>query len=95
MSGMKPSLGRVVHYMLNAGDVGLIDQRIPIKGPDGMVQRNPVHAGQVLPAEVVAVFDAGAGTANLKVKLDGYGEHWATSRVEGTTPGTWAWPPRV
>lgn len=45
------------------------------------------------PAMVVRVFDD--GKCNLKVQLDGNDTTWATSVLEGTTPGTWHWPPRV
>lgn len=59
---------------------------------------NTAYAGQVFPAHVVAVFPGGTevnGVCNLHVLLDGNDSYWATSRVEGETPGTWSWPPRV
>jgi len=46
------------------------------------------------PATVVRVF-GDSGKINLKVHLDGPSDHWATSIDEGTSPGTWHWPPRV
>lgn len=90
----KPSLGRKVLYMLTDGDVLMIEQRTPY-GSGGV--RNPVRVGQVYPAEVVAVFhpEADNPVANLVVQLDGLAQHWATSRAEGTEPGTWHWPPRI
>lgn len=59
---------------------------------------NRAEEGQVFPADVVRVFPGGSevnGVCNLQVKLDGNDTYWATSRVEGDKPGTWAWPPRV
>ena len=55
---------------------------------------NPASEGDVCAAVVVAVFGNGEHV-NLKVLLDGNDDHWATSRPEGTSPGTWAWPPRA
>jgi hypothetical protein len=92
---MKATLGRIVHYTLTATDVELINYNRPrwAKGQPEMM-RNAVQVGGVLPAVVVAVFGDGEHV-NLSVWLDGYGTYWATSRPEGTTPGTWAWPPRI
>lgn len=88
------SLGRVVHYRLSAGDVKAIDEQYPIGDP--IVHRNAVREGQLCAADVVAVFTPSeANTANLKVKLDGNVTYWATSRIEGTEPGTWMWPLRA
>jgi hypothetical protein len=54
---------------------------------------NDAQAGQVYPAVSVRVWSP--GMANLQVMLDGNDVYWATSRHEGTEPGTWAWPPRA
>lgn len=54
---------------------------------------NDAQAGQVCPAVSVRVWSP--GMANLQVMLDGNDVYWATSRHEGSEPGTWAWPPRV
>jgi hypothetical protein len=89
----QPTIGRIVHYTLNAGDVTLIDRHSP-RIVDGRTVRNDVRAGQAYPAQVVAVFGSGS-TANLIVQLDGEGQHWATSRQVGDGEGQWAWPPRV
>jgi hypothetical protein len=89
-----PSLGRIVHYRLSEHDVAEIDRESPRRTGGVGVQRNPVSVGQVYPAQVVATFGSGT-TANLAVQLDGAAQHWATSRVEGDSPGTWCWPPRV
>jgi hypothetical protein len=88
---MKPTLGRIVHYRLNAGDVAAIDRNVPHAGAN----RNHVREGEVYPALVVRVFDPSVTTANLVVQLDGLAQYWATSRTEGDEPGHWSWPPRV
>lgn len=88
MPDQQPTLGRIVQYVLNEGDVAAINQMHPDKS-----KRNPVRAGQTLPAIVVATF--GGTTVNLRVLLDGYGEYWATSRQEGDGPFYWHWPARV
>lgn len=85
MSG-QPTVGRIVHYTLNDGDVRAIDVA-------GRRHRNSVTAGDVYPAVVVRTF--GGSTCNLQVLLDGEGSYWATSRAEGDQPGNWAWPPRT
>lgn len=54
---------------------------------------NNAEEGQVYPAVAVRVWDP--SMANLSVALDGTDTYWATSRHEGTEPGTWAWPPRA
>jgi hypothetical protein len=89
----QPTVGRIVNYKLNEGDVAQIDANLPIHSSD--VHRNAVKAGDVYPAKVVRVFDPSTSTVNLQVSLDGDCLYWATSRVEGDQPGQWAWPSRV
>lgn len=86
---MKPTIGRIVHYRLSAGDVQSINIQHAAR------DRNAVHADMVLPAMVTAVFGEESGTANLAVQLDGTGTYWATSRAEGDGQGQWSWPPRA
>lgn len=89
-----PTVGRIVHYRLSAGDIGGIDRNTPQRDGDGRVVRNAVRGGQVYPAQVVAVF--GSSTeVNLVVQLDGVAQYWATSRSEGDGEGQWSWPERV
>jgi hypothetical protein len=85
-----PTVGRIVLYRLNAGDVALIDRRLP----EHLEHRNAVYEGDVYPAMVVRVFDPST-TANLQVFLDGDCSYWATSRTESGEPGHWSWPPRT
>lgn len=87
-----PSIGSVVHYQLSANDCATVDLQSPQRDGDGRYLRNPVSEGQVLPAQVVAVF--GPVCVNLVVQLDGRGQHWVTSRCLGDQPGTWSWPAR-
>lgn len=80
-----PPLGTIVHYQLNDGDVAWIDRGVDTAALATV--RNPVRAGQTYPAQVVS----GHGpSVNLVVQLDGTVQYWATSRVEGTAPGTWS-----
>lgn len=89
---MTPTVGSHVFYKIAEADLPLIDERAPQHKPGAasVYLRNHVRAGQVYPAQVVAVFGSGT-TANLMVQLDGYGQFWATSRVEGSGPGQYAW----
>lgn len=94
MSDQKPSVGRIVHYTLNEGDVNMIaNQRLAA----GHRTHNVAKLGDTYPATVVRVFDPSSTTANLQVHLDGTDTYWATSRQEGQPgeAGHWAWPPRV
>lgn len=79
------TVGRIVHYTLSDQDVRLIAERDRIG--------NGVQEGQVYPAIVVRTF--GKHGANLQVFLDGDDTYWATSRLEGEGPNTWAWPQKV
>jgi hypothetical protein len=98
-----PTVGRIVHYTLSAGDAGAINGRrfcVPRLGePDlntGLVDRtgNQAAEGDVCAAVIVRAF-APATTVNLQVLLDGDDSYWATSRTEGEGPGFWSWPPRA
>lgn len=98
---MRPTIGRIVIYRLNVGDVQQISaaRSVPvdpgISGQSfvhGMIG-NPVTAGDECPAMVVRTFDEGKHL-NLKVQLDGRDTLWVTSRGEGTEDGTWRWPER-
>jgi hypothetical protein len=87
-----PTPGRTVLYRLSEDDAGRINQ----DRAHNSVAGNFADAGQVYPAVVVRMFPGNPhGVVNLKVLLDGPDTFWATSRHEGTEPGTWAWPERV
>jgi hypothetical protein len=87
---MTPTIGRIVHYTLSEYDATSIEQM------PGRPNRNPVAAGQTYPAVIVRIFGDNPGShVNLQVFLDGDCSYWATSRKEGTEPGTWAWPARI
>lgn len=96
---MQPTIGRIVHYTLSEGDAMVIKQnrqeRVAAASGIASASRfgNDVEAGQVYPAQIVRVFSP--SSANLQVFLDGSDQYWATSRSEGSNPGTWSWPPRV
>lgn len=101
---MKPTIGRIVHYVLSQSDDVHTGEQF---------YRNA--EGQIVPAIVVAVWSESC--VNLVVFLDGYNhghdkvrnpdkpggfEHvaavnrWVTSRTysESGQPGTWHWPPQ-
>lgn len=84
---MDVTIGRIVHYTLAAGDA----DQIKIARQDSGGSGNQVAEGDVYPAMVVRTF-GGPATANLQVHLDGTDTFWATSRMEGNGPGSWAWP---
>jgi hypothetical protein len=106
----QPTIGRIVHYQLSDADADAINRRrddyeafqrgrTPVlpgqPGRDGHIAHvgNRVMAGDTFPAMIVRTF--GAAYVNLQVHPDGNDTYWATSRAEGSTPGTWTWPPRV
>ena len=81
---MKPSVGRIVHYVLPSGQVGAHRPAIVVHvWPGG--SGNPYPDGE---------------TVQLQVFMDGSNDwyftsiHWATSVThdEGKAPGTWHWP---
>lgn len=96
----KPTIGRIVHYTLSEHDAEQINRRradfaaaSPANTSFVGHVGNHASAGDAYPAMVVRTF--GGSAANLQVFLDGNDAYWATSRTEGTEPGTWAWPPRA
>lgn len=105
---MKATVGRTVQYTLSEDDAGQINRRRTdgksiaerIKAaiwPLGAQAHigNQAEAGQVYPMVVVRTWgDAPGSSVNGQVMLDGNDVFWATSRTEGTQPGTWAWPAR-
>jgi hypothetical protein len=85
---VKPTPGRIVHYRLTDADANLITQN-----RTGVVTGNDAREGDYYPAMVVRRFGDNP-YINLQVFLDGPDSYWATSRGEGSEPGTWTWPPR-
>ena len=89
---MKPTLGRIVLYVLTAADAEAINAS---RGDELTPQRgNRAEEGQIFPSMVVAVWGDGENPpTNLKVQLDGTDAYWATSRhmSDFETPGTWHW----
>lgn len=92
---MQPSIGRIVHYKLGAGDVNAIANQRAAAGRKDHAHHNVVREGDVYPAMVVRVFDPSVTTANLQVFLDGGDSYWATSRTESPDTGHWMWPERT
>lgn len=81
-----PSVGRMVHYLLDEGDVDLIDRTRVITSAKG----NMPQVGDQCSAVITRVLPN--DNVNLKVFLDGEDTFWAPGRQEGTLPGNWIWP---
>lgn len=101
---MKPSIGRIVHYGLGAGDVARIHKRredfqryrVSADYQDtGYVAHygQPPLTGETLPLMITRVWDD--GSISGQVILDGSDTLWVNMVPEGEGPGTWSWPPRV
>lgn len=92
---MKPTTGRILLYKLSQADINAIEAKRAGIGWVG----NPLCAGEVVPMIAVRIFEdefgAGIPGVNGKLMLDGEDSFWATSRREGSEPGTWSWPPRA
>lgn len=94
--------GRIVQYVLSASDADEINRRRVAKThepgwPAGAQAHtgNRALEGDVLPMVVCRVWHESLVSVNGQVFLDGNDTFWATSRHEGTEPGTWHWPKRV
>ena len=104
---MKPSIGRIVHYVLNQQDVEQIERRRVRnagRGPNWPAGAqahvgNPVSVGERVPMIICVVWPNEHGPnfdgVNGQVILDGNDSLWITSAKEGTEPGTWHWPENV
>lgn len=98
---MRPSIGRLVHFILSEQCADEINRRrIPGIGhgkswPDGAQAHvgNRVGAGEHVPMIVTMVWPE--RTVNGQIILDGNDSLWRCSVEEGSTPGTWHWPERV
>ncbi len=101
---MKPTIGRIVIYVLTAADAESINARRAARRDcgDELAKQpgaqchvgNPVRDGIECAAVIVNVFgDTPTAAVNLKVLLDGSDDHWATSRCNDhtKTPGSWHW----
>lgn len=74
---MKPTIGRIVNYYTTES------QRTKMRNSPNC------NVSERLPAMIVAVWTP--TTVNLKVHLDGEGDLWVTSVVEGILEGQWGW----
>lgn len=107
----KPSVGRIVHYVLTDYDAAAINKRRSdfqafrsnFSGPsdpgqagaDGHMAHVGNHAAEGQVCAAIIVRIFGGPAVNLQVILDGNDTYWATSRTEGAEPGMWAWPERA
>lgn len=86
---MKPTIGRIVIYRLDALDKAKLKE---------LGQDNPNNGADEAPAIVVRVWSDTC--VNLKVCIDGPTDLWITSAaIESSTDSVkerrWLWPPRV
>jgi hypothetical protein len=88
---MKPSIGRIVRYVLSQSDAQHLNTRRMVTRAAG----TQCTAGQCVPAMITKVW-WGTDAVNLRVILDGEDNHWVQSRTENAekSPGSWHWPER-
>lgn len=103
---MKPSIGRIVHYMLCEQDAEAINRRRDdttkhrtehIENATGAQVHvgNPVYEGDVFPMMITRVWgDDPNSCVQGQVFLDGNDTLWVTSVQVGSVPRTYAWPDR-
>lgn len=103
---MRPSIGRIVHYMLTAQDAAQINRRRTSKAsianriemgtwPEGAQAHvgHQVEVGDVLPMIVTRIEDS--RNLNGQVFLDGNDTLFVTMVSEGEgLEGFWSWPKR-
>ena len=99
---MTPTIGRIVHYKLNAINAEHVNRR----REDGKGERsasqdksgaqvhvgNIVHEGETVPMMITRTFIGTASLVNGQVILDGNDGLWVTSVEQGQEPGNWDWP---
>lgn len=105
MSEQVPSIGRIVHYRLNAHDAGAINRRRDdafqhrdTRTADGsqIHTGNGAHPGDAYPLIITRVWGTDPGCAvNGQVLLDGNDTLWVTSRCGGEGEGQYSWPVRA
>lgn len=79
----RPTPGRIVLYKLSGEDAA--------QAHIG----NAPREGDLVPLLIIRVWsDDPLAAVNGQAFLDGNDVLWVTSRLEGTAPGTWSWPPR-
>jgi hypothetical protein len=102
MGFMKPSVGRIVHYMLSSSDAEQINRR-RTTGPE-IAERikterwplgaqahigNAVNAGDVFPMAIIRVWgDSDTSAVNGQVWLDGSDSYWVKSASQVTADST-------
>jgi len=106
---MIPTVGRIVHYSLDALDVERIlkdrAERDLVRGSANLPPKywgNQPYLGQAYPAVIVVAWGKDeTSMANLQVLLDGEDTLWVTSKGQHLDPSTepdaghWIAPPRA
>lgn len=101
---MDPTIGRIVLFKLTKAQAEQVNRRrlgqdnVPaivdrVNWPVGAQAHvgHPAAEGDTSPMIVTRVW-ADLDGVNGQVFLDGNDVLWVTSALEGTEPGTWAWP---
>jgi hypothetical protein len=86
----KPSIGRIVHYVLGKGDV----KSIEAYRSEQHVEGGMMEEGQIVPMIITKVLNGGPAV-NGQAYLDGPDILWVRSALQGDGPRNWMWPPRV
>jgi hypothetical protein len=106
VTGQKPSVGRIVHYVLSEQNADGVNRRRADASRNMAAHRdradggqvhigNVAEAGQVCPLVIVRVWSG--ELVNGQVLLDGNDTLWVSSMRLGEPDelGTWHWPERV
>ena len=107
MSGIVPSLGRIAWFYARRYQAEQINKRRADAARELDYHRwkkngaminvgNPVDAGQIVPARIVAVWgDTPESAVDLKCFLDGRDDYWVTSTTVGAPDhdGKYHWMP--
>lgn len=80
----RPTIGRIVHYLLSESDC----EKIMRRRADGAYIGIPVDPGEKVAMIVTRVGLPNEGI-NGRCVLDGTDEYWVTEVFEGEEPGTW------
>ncbi len=97
-----PSIGRIVHYRLTAGQADATNKRregaqqnraMAITERPGWQPHvgSLVDVGDIFPM-IIARVPPGGDIINGQVILDGNDSLWVTDAVKGEEPGQWDWP---
>lgn len=91
MSGVVPTIGRIVHYRVTEANVEFIRARR--NAVHSILRGNEVDVGDVFPLLIVRVWGAQPSSyVNGQLFLDGNDQIWVTSTKAGEGIGEFTWP---